>query len=289
MELTQIRYFCEVAQSQHVTRSAEKLHIAQPALSRAIHRLEEELGVKLFVTHGRNIVLTECGRYLEQSLRPLIDRLDELPNELRRMADLERTTIRIDVMAASAMTTSAVIAYQKEHPVQFQLVQSDERVRCDINLFTKQAYQSEGAENEFVFREPILLAVPDNDKFRGREAITLDEVRNEGFVCLAGTKEFRSICDKFCAKEGFVPKVVFESDSPSTVQNLVAAGCGVGFWPKYSWGRFDGGNSARLLEISQPNCKRDLVLTYNCNKTDNSEVERFFYFLKDYLERLRDE
>lgn len=289
MELTQLRYFCEVAASQHVTHSAEKLHIAQPALSRAIHRLEEELGVKLFVTRGRNIVLTECGRYFEKALRPLIERLDELPSDLRRMADLERTTIRINVMAASAMITSAVIAYQKEHPVQFQLVQSADDERADIDLFTKQSYPRSGRADEFVFSEPILLAVPDNEKFRGREAVTLDEVREEGFVCLAGTKEFRSICDKYCAKEGFVPKVVFESDSPSTVQNLVAAGCGIGFWPQYSWGQFGGGHPARLVEISEPSCHRDLVLTYRQNKTDNSEVERFFEFLKGYLNRLKGE
>lgn len=289
MELTQLKYFCEVAESQHVTRTAEKLHIAQPALSRAIHRLEEELGVKLFVSRGRNIVLTECGRYLEKKVRPMLDKLDELPSDLRRMAQVERTTIRVNVMAASATITSAVIAYQKEHPVQFQLVQSADGELCDINLFTKQSYQSEGRANEYVFTEPVLLAVPDNERFGGIETITLDEVRNEGFVCLAGTKEFRSICDKFCAKEGFVPKVIFESDSPSTVQNLVAAGCGVGFWPKYSWGSFESSHSARLLEISRPDCKRDLVLTYNQNKTDNTEVERFFCFLKDYLERLRAE
>lgn len=289
MELTQLRYFCEVAASQHVTRSAEKLHIAQPALSRAIHRLEEELGVKLFVTRGRSIILTECGRYFEKALRPLIDRLDELPSDLRQIAQLERTTVRINVMAASAMITSAVIAYQKEHPVQFQLVQGADDERADISLFTKQSYAHTDRTDEYVFSEPILLAVPDNEKFHGRESVMLDEVREEGFVCLAGTKEFRSICDKYCAKEGFVPKVVFESDSPSTVQNLVAAGCGVGFWPKYSWGRFGGGHSARLVEISEPSCHRQLVLTCRHNKTDNSEVERFFAFLKSYLDRLKDE
>lgn len=289
MELTQLRYFCEVAQSQHVTHSAEKLHIAQPALSRAIHRLEEELGVKLFVARGRNIVLTECGRYFEKKVRPLIGTLDELPSDLRRMESIEQTTLRVNVMAASATITSAVIAYQKVHPVQFQLVQNHESELCDINLFTKQSYPNEGRENEYVFTEPVLLAVPDNERFSGRVAIALDEVREEGFVCLAGTKEFRSICDRFCAKEGFVPKVVFESDSPSTVQNLVSAGCGVGFWPKYSWGSFEGSHSARLLEISEPNCRRDLVLTYNRNKTDNAEVERFFEFLKGYLERLKGE
>ena len=78
MELTQLKYFCEVAGSQHVTRSAEKLHVAQPALSMAIRRLEDELGVKLFESKGRGIVLTETGRYMYTRLNPVMETLESL-------------------------------------------------------------------------------------------------------------------------------------------------------------------------------------------------------------------
>ena len=62
MELIQIRYFLEVAETKHMTNSAKNLHISQPALSQAIRRLEESLGVPLFASKGRNIVLTEYGQ-----------------------------------------------------------------------------------------------------------------------------------------------------------------------------------------------------------------------------------
>ncbi len=287
MELTQLKYFCEVAESQHVTRSAKKLHIAQPALSQTIHRLEKELGVKLFETKGRGIVLTECGRYLEQRVRPLLDAIETLPGDLRRVAHVEQTTIRVNVMAASAMITSAVIEYQRQRNVRFQLVQNHEMELCDINLYTKLFYQQQDPDSEYVFTEPVLLAVPEGGRFRGRDSISLAEVRDEDFVCLAGTKEFRSICDKFCAKEGFIPRVVFESDSPATVQNLVASGCGVGFWPKYSWGTFRHTHAARLLKIRDPHCTRDLVLSCNYSKADHTEAERFFRFLSAYLDQLK--
>lgn len=287
MELMQLRYFCEVAESQHMTRSAEKLHIAQPALSQSIHRLEAELGVKLFVLRGRNIVLTPYGRYLQQKLVPLLETLEQIPEDLSKMAHTDRTTIHMNVMAASALITEAVIEYQKSHHIHFELVQSSEDTLCDITLSTRLPSAKEGRENEYIFTEPILLAVPDNDRFRGREEVSLAEVREEEFVCLAGTKNFRTICDKYCSKVGFVPKVVFESDSPATVQNLVAAGCGVGFWPLYTWGKFTT-HSARLLSISDPDCKRDLVLSLNTIKQDNTEVEQFFAFLVEYMERMKE-
>lgn len=286
MELMQLRYFCEVAESQHMTRSAEKLHIAQPALSQAIHRLEGELGVKLFVLRGRNIVLTPYGRYLKEKVQPLLSTLDQIPDDLAKLAHTDRTTIRMNVQAASALVTRAVIEYQKTHHIHFELVQSGEDTLCDVSLTTRLPSFKEPGVNEYVFNEPILLAVPDSEPFAAQHSIALAEMREEEFVCLAGTKNFRSICDKYCSKVGFTPKVVFESDSPATVQNLVAAGCGVGFWPKYTWGEFTT-TSARLLEISDPDCKRDLVLTLNQIKPDNTEVERFFFFLVEYMEGLK--
>lgn len=285
MELMQLRYFCEVAESQHMTRSAEKLHIAQPALSQAIHRLEGELGVKLFVLKGRNIVLTPYGRYLKEKVQPLLSTLDQIPDDLAKLARTDRTTIRMNVQAASALVTRAVIEYQKTHHIHFELVQSGENTLCDVSLTTRLPSFKEPSVNEYVFTEPILLAVPDREPFAAH-SIALSEMREEEFVCLAGTKNFRSICDKYCSKVGFTPKVVFESDSPATVQNLVAAGCGVGFWPKYTWGEFTT-TSARLLEISDPDCKRDLVLSLNQIKPDNTEVERFFFFLVEYMEGLK--
>lgn len=286
MELMQLRYFCEVAESQHMTRSAEKLHVAQPALSQAIHRLEGELGVKLFVLKGRNIVLTPYGRYLKDKIVPVLATLDQIPDDLARMAHTDRTTIRMNVQAASALVTRAVIEYQRAHHIHFELVQSGEDALCDVSLATRLPSTKEGRGNEYVFNEPIMLAVPDSERFAGRTSLVLSEVREAEFVCLAGTKNFRSICDKYCSKVGFTPQVVFESDSPATVQNLVAAGCGVGFWPKYTWGEFTT-TSARLLEISEPDCTRDLVLSVNALKQDNTEVERFFAFLVEYMEKMK--
>ena len=95
MEITQLRYFLEVASTQHITRSAEKLHIAQPALSQSIKRLEDSLGVPLFVSKGRNIKLTRYGEYLQTKAKPLIEEFDAIPNQLKRIANIDNTTTNI--------------------------------------------------------------------------------------------------------------------------------------------------------------------------------------------------
>ena len=93
MELLQLRYFLAAAKYQHMTKAAEHLQIAQPALSQAIHRLETELGVPLFIRRSRGIELNETGLLLQQRLLPIIESLDRIPEELREGAERAAHTI----------------------------------------------------------------------------------------------------------------------------------------------------------------------------------------------------
>ena len=76
MDLNKLRYFLVVAETEHVTQAANMLGISQPALTRAIHRLEEELGVTLIAGEGRNIRLTEEGLFLKQHAAQAMRTLD---------------------------------------------------------------------------------------------------------------------------------------------------------------------------------------------------------------------
>lgn len=304
MELTQIRYFLEVAETQHITKSAEKLHIAQPSLTQAIHRLEDSLGVPLFMSRGRNIVLTEYGRYLQKRLIPIVEELDMLPEQLKIMAKLSTETIHLNVLAASSLITEAVIDYKNNKKnLNFQLMQSAESDVYDIEITTRMShdlkkgyskeykdigtYKESGSENEFICEEKIFLAVPNVEKFADRQSIKLAEVMNEGFISLAGSKQFSAICAKFCQNIGFKPRIIFESDNPTAVKNMIMANMGVGFWPEFTWGAIDN-EHVKLLEIEEIKCKRDVVISYNLNKNDNGNVIDFFEFLKSYcLQRKR--
>lgn len=280
-------YFLEVAESQHITRSAEKLHIAQPSLTKSINRLEEELGVPLFASKGRNIVLTPYGSFLRDKLRPLIDSIDRIPGELETMAKLENETIHMNVMAASAIVTEAIIEYKKLcKNVSFQLMQQSGEGLYDVGVTTRLFYQvPEGrAKHESVFTEEIFLAVPKNHRLASGSEIKLSEAKDEGFITLLGSKQLRSICDRFCAHAGFEPKIIFESDNPTAVKNMIAANFGVGFWPEHTWGELSSPD-VKLMRISDPVCRRDVVIDFRENKKDSEEVRRFYDFLTSYFAR----
>ena len=116
MELLQLRYFHEVAQTQHMTNSAKRLGVAQPALTQAIRRLEGELDAKLFERAGRNIRLTPCGEALEAKVAPLLAAFDEIPLAIAQAKGQERDTVRIDVEAATSMTVDAIAAFRATVP-----------------------------------------------------------------------------------------------------------------------------------------------------------------------------
>lgn len=289
MELNQLKYFLEVAKQQHVTKSAEKLHIAQPALTKSIHRLEEELGVPLFTANGRNIMLTEYGKYLQSRLIPVISELDAVPEQLKAMAKLENETIHLNVLAASTLITDAIILYQKEHDnLHFQLMQNSEIKLYDIGVTTRLLYQVPNAKrrSEFSVTEQIFLAVTRSHPLAEKSEISLIEAANEGFISLMGSRQFRWICDRFCSHAGFTPNIIFESDNPAAVKNMIAANMGVGFWPEFTWGELNNDN-IKLLKITDPLCRRDIVFDCMQNKNDNSAVFGFFDFLRNYCESVQ--
>ena len=285
MELLQLRYFLEVARTQHITRSAERLHIAQPSLSQSIKRLEAELGVPLFATRGRNIVLTEYGKFLKEKLEPLMQRLDALPGQLRAMADPEQTTICLHVTAASLIVTEAIIEYRRMHEkVNFRFLLGDEAHMYDVSIEAENTLrpQAMAQENCFTCREKIYLAVPNVERLRGLSHVSLYDFRDSNFISLSANKQFRQICDRFCSEAGFTPRITFESDSPDTVRNMIAAHMGVGFWPAFSWGKLKQGDM-KLLEIADPPCRRSIVIRLQRNRMDSRVVEDFFSFLGDFF------
>lgn len=286
MDFMQIKYFLEVAESQHVTNSAKKLHIAQPALTKSIHKFESELGVPLFTSKGRNIILTEYGKFMKQKLEPLMEKLEDIPNQLQTKIMLENETIHLNVLSASTLITDAIIKYKNTHKnINFQFFQNSDSDLYDIGITTRMFYNfpEESVKDKFVCTEKICLAVPDNEKYHGRTSINLEEVRNEGFISLLGSKQMRWICDKFCQNVGFQPRIIFESDNLTSVKNMIGANIGIGFWPEHTWGKLEG-DSVLLLEISNPVCQRDILFTCNHNKSDNSNVEEFFEFLREYTD-----
>lgn len=291
MELTQLKYFLEVAKNEHVTQSAKNLCIVQPALTQAIHKLEDELGVQLFKTAGRNIKLTEAGKFFYKQLQPLYDQITALPQQLREAANKQNNNIKLNVLAASTLVTNAVIEYkQNNSDINVDMVQNEETNLFDICVRTYATYKPEldatNSDETFIRSEKIYLAVPNIAKYKKFSSISLFDLQGEKFIRLYGSKQYRKICNELCDRVNYRAEVTFESDNTAAVKEAVAAGIGVCFWPEISWGKMDH-KKVKLLEITDGDFKRDIVISLRRNKQDNSRTEIFYKFLTDHIKARR--
>ncbi len=290
MDLNKLYYFYVVAKHEHVTKASEELCVAQPAVTKTIKQLERELDVSLFQKQGRNIKLTVFGEHLKERLEEVFSVLETLPEELEKLKAEQSQTIRLNVLAASAVVTNAVIEYKKNHPeVIFQFVQHEEKQECDISVLTNELHV--GSDIKFrdrcVIEEKIYLAVPKKSRYAHRPSIQLQEVCDEGFVTLASSRSFRGICDMFCAYAGFRPKIIFESDSPETVKNIIQSNVGVAFWPEFSWGKLSGTSDIVLLPIETPTCRREIVIELHEHSPEPEPATSFYEYLVTYLKDIQ--
>ncbi len=286
MELNNLRYFYEAAKCGHITKAAENLHIAQPALTKSIKALEDELNIKLFYKAGRGVKLSEYGEFLKEKIEPIIDELDVLPVAIKNFTDLNENTVSINVLAASTITTDIIIKFKKIYPnVMFKMIRKENETNADIEILTNaKNYDSfVSVKKRALIEEKIHVAVPIESPLAKKEKIELIELKSSEFIALSGSRRFRPLCDAYCEYAGFKPRVTFESDSLIAVKNLIAAGVGVAFWPEFSWGKITHKN-IKLLDIVKPDMKREIIL-YLTSRKNSGISEKFFDFLVAELKR----
>lgn len=285
MELSELKYFYEVAKTEHLTKASDTLHISQPALTKTIKNLEEELGVKLFYKDGRRIRLNEYGRFLKEKLEPILKEIDLLPASIEKLIDLSQNVIVVNVLAASTLITDIIIEFKKKHPdVVFRMLQKESEKNYDILVTTNATVPDNPVhiKTRGIIEEKIYVAVPKNSDLARLDSVRLSELAGHDFIALSGSRRFRPLCDAYCEYAGFTPQVVFESDSLIAVKNLISAGIGVSFWPEFSWGKIDGHN-IKLLKIEKPACQREIITYLSDKEKADSIAEKFFVFLMKKL------
>ncbi len=284
MELLQLKYFLAAAHYQHITKAANALQIAQPALSQSIKRLEDELGVSLFDRTGRGIVLNSTGKLLQKRLTPILVSLERLPQELKDASTFSSHTVHLNLLSASNVVTECIIAYRVLHPdVNFQLSQTPDDGLCDLTVSSAMPGEALPATTQVIAEENIFLAVSSSSPYARLNSIDLQDTASESYITLAPSKLLRQIYNRFWEAAGITPHIIFESDYAESVRNLISAGLGIGFWPQYSW-EPPSTAAITLLPIRRPLCRRSITLTVNSPGERNPMVADFSSFLVNYVQ-----
>ena len=237
-----LRVFLAVAEAEHVTAAAARLHLSQPAVTRAIGRLEDQFGVRLFDRPGHRVRLNGFGRVVAGHAGQIVAQLAAASTDIARLLDPHAGPVRIGFMRSLGtwLVPDLIRSFKAVEPgVEFQLHQGlseqvvDQLLNGDVDLIltSPRPRRPEQVSWELLADERLELAVPPGHRLAARRRVRLAEVAAERFVALAVSSEFREVSDRLCREAGFSPAVAFEADDVATVRALVGAGLGIAILP----------------------------------------------------------
>jgi DNA-binding transcriptional LysR family regulator len=277
--------FAAVARHQHVTRAAALLGMPQPTLSRAIARLEADLGVALFARQGRSLRLTTAGRAFLRTVERTLAEVERSAESVRLDADPDAGRIAFGFLhtLGSEAVPALLAAFRADHPrVRFQLVQTygEEMVArlragaLDLCL-TSPPPQESGLVVRRVDRQRLRLVVPLGHRLAGRRRVRLAEVAADPFVTLEPGYGLRRIIDQLCAEAGFAPRIAFEGEEAETLRGLVAAGLGVALLPPPAVPR----PGVAELDVLGGGAFREICVAWREGEVESAPVAAFKSFL----------
>lgn len=243
MELRHLRYFVAVAEAENVLRAAtQKLHVSQPAVSRQIRDLEDELGVQLFERTGKSVRLSDAGFLFLKEARAVLERTDEAVRNLRAFAEAGETELQVGYAPAlrTQIVSPALRAFQQLMPkVHVKLHDwsneksltglRDGRLQLAFIIRPSKRGAARDLRFEELLREQVRLAVPPNHPFAQRRSVSLADASKEPFVGLTREDfpDYHAYLATVFAPVKNKPRVIEEHDSVASLVSAIEAGTGV--------------------------------------------------------------
>lgn len=293
MEIFQLIQFQAVAELEHMTRAAERLNLAQPALSRTIQNLEKELGVPLFDRSGRRMQLNENGRILLRYARQILSSIQDAKNEISAQNTDSETCIRLCVHSATALIPQLLTDFRAVRPdIQFDIVQrifrNTEQPDYDMLIDSIVGDEVLPRNSYVLMQEEAMLAVPSSHPLAQKSAVSLSDIRDIPFVSLRRDRPWARIIQKACNEVNFTPNIVAESDNPITLCDFVRCGLGVCFLPSRT-GLPPAGDGIIMVPFTDFAYARHLYLHWCYNAYLPPHVDAFRKFAIRWFSQLEEQ
>jgi DNA-binding transcriptional LysR family regulator len=242
MELRQLEYFAAVAEEANFTRAAERIHVAQPAVSAQIQRLERELGQPLLDRSRRTVRLTAAGEAVLPYARAALAAVVDIRVAVDELAQLVRGTVTIGTVTSHNVDMPSLLAdFHADYPqveITLSTDSSDaliEKVRSgrlDAAIVSVgPGEQPDGLDTEVATDEAIVAVVSPTDKLASRKTIRLTDLADHPLIALPVGAGIRHQFDAACAKAGVTPRIAFEATTPVALADLAERGLGVAIVP----------------------------------------------------------
>ena len=272
MELRQLRYLVALAEERNFTRAAEHEHVAQPALSQQIRRLEEEVGLALVERTTRRASLTDAGELLVVRARRVLAELEAADTELQALRGLTSGHVTIGAMhTMGPIDLSLVLAlFNQLHPDVELTVreQSSEELAQMLRvdeldlafLSVTERIESHGLGLQQLISEELVVLLPLDHRLARRRQVRMAELAQERFISYRQGARLRELLEGAGRHAGFEPRVTLESNESQRIRRLVARGLGVAILPRSDVEGHE--HEVVMAFLTDPVLSRDITLAW---------------------------
>jgi DNA-binding transcriptional LysR family regulator len=240
MELRQLEYFQMASRLSSITRAAERLHVSQPSITKAIQKLEAELEVQLFDRSQKNLTLTPEGSVFLSRIETALHNIEDALYELKDYQQLQKGTIKIGIppMIGSYLFPGIFSSFQKLYPKletfiseegSLAILEQLERGELDVGL----AIVNETPLNLNIMPladHQILVCLPQGHKLAGQTVLTVLDLVDQPLIMLKDDSYHRRLLMNEFAKQQITPRIILSSSQIETIKGLVASGTGISFF-----------------------------------------------------------
>lgn len=293
MELRQLRYLVALADEESFTRAAEREHIAQPALSQQIQKLEQEVGLPLVERTTRRVSITDAGNLLVARARRVLTELESARQELDRVRGVQTGHVALGAMSTMGPVdiTLVLARFHELHP-QVELTvrenNSDalaEMLRLDVLdlafLSVTERVESHGLALQQILMEELVVVLPERHALAEREEIRMIDLAREEFISYREGARLRELLDTAAHEAGFTPRIFLESNESRRIRRLVGRGLGVAILPRSHAIGVGTNDPIAVARLVDPPLARDITLAWRSGRRLPPAVAEFLNLARE--------
>lgn len=288
MDIRALEYFITVCELRNFTAAADRLYVSQPAITKAIHKLESELGLLLFDRNQKRVVLTEEGSVFYTEARDILARLNSALNLMNEYKNLTKGSFRIAIppMIGAYVFPPIFAAFKQQFP-NLEMVAFEEGSYAAANLVRRDdvhvglvTLSPNLTDLDFcpVTTQEIMVCLPHGHSFADRQHLTFEELENEPLILHNEGFALRGIIEYEYSSRHLTPKIILSSNQFQTIKALIAKGTGISFLTSLSTN--DAYNMAKI-PLSPP-LYLTIGLVWKPNLILPLACQTFIDFVKDY-------
>ncbi|MBQ8654947.1 MAG: LysR family transcriptional regulator [Clostridia bacterium] len=280
MTLLHLRYFCTVAKHENLNRASKELFVSQPALSKVIRTLEEELGVQLFIRDGRNLRLSDDGSFFYDNIKHSLTILDNTVSSLINKAAVKE--IKLCLNSANLFIEEAIAEFRQTHDDVFFVITEGTLAHYppnaseyDLVVYTADSglHDAENNRRHILLTERFGICVPDTDPAYALPEVNLADMQDRHFI---GTNTY-GVNYQFCREAGYTPKMVMVGQQLHGYMKMLEYGTGVSVLPEITLGSYLPSN-CRFVPLKGQERTRTIIIEETLLQTQSAHVKEFVAF-----------